>query len=280
MPHKTPHEQPTVVPYKNSQQQLVDDTIDILRDVDFDNASFLWTGGKEAQVIADLLLYSVGDTYEESPIPFVVIDTGNPFPEMELFRDKYVSKGSPGPESGIDSFHVMKYAAFVDGVLRNHDDPRGYHGEWDNSVSVPDDAPVDSLPDSPSEWTVEASCGAAKVVPMRRLIESGVDTLVTGRRSQDPITPGDKSQLNVVRRVSEPRPHTRINPLSDWSESNVYAYLKSESVPLCGLYTERGYRHTDSVCCTDDSTVGEHGEGGRDNEKLGRRKELEEMGYV
>lgn len=276
------------VPGDGSQQSLVESAISALREAvsgSSGDVAFLWTGGKEANVIADMLLYSVGDTHEGSPIPFITIDTGNHLDEMYSFRQEYTlpsgDKGADtvGPFTGVDDWRVIRNDGLLDGVIRNNNDPRGFHGEWDSSVNVPDDCPVNGLPKTSDGWGVEDSCGALKVVPMRKLIrDEGFETIITGRRSEDPLA---DDGLPVFNQRHTPAPHERVNPLSDWSEQNVYAYVKRETVPLPSLYTERGYRHTDAECCIDpDSQIGEYGEGGRDPEKRQAQERLEDMGYV
>lgn len=274
-----------VVPAKGSMQQRVDEAIYTLEDViEDEDALFLWTGGKEANVIGDLLLYAVGEPGNQE-IPWATIDTGNHFDEMREFRREYVaatgdqSASTTGPPGGV-AVRVERYDELLDRVIQNEDDPRGYHGRWDDSVDLPDPQSGMDLPRTPEEWDVPASCGALKVVPLRRLINGeGWSTIVTGRRGEDPLT-GDDGEFDVWKDRREPARHTRVNPLADWSEANVYAYIKQESVSLPTLYTEQGYRHTDSVCCTDEEQVGEYGEGGRDPQKLRDRQQLEDLGYV
>lgn len=274
-------------PADGSIMTKIQQSQDMLEDtVGSDDVCFLWTGGKEANVIADMLLYDIGRS-GRAPVPFVTVDTGNAYDEMYTFRERYVSatgdRGAEtvGPFNGIQRHSVVSADTLIDEVIQNDDDPRGYHGRWDATVELPDEDPVDGLPRSPAEWDVPASCGMLKVVPIRQLVtEHGFDTLITGRRGEDPLTPGDDDTLSMVREKSKPAPHTRINPLAGWGEEDVYSYIKKESVPLPDLYTEQNYRHTDTKCCTDDEQVSEYGEGGRDPEKQQAQDRLEEMGYV
>ncbi|MDY6774126.1 MAG: hypothetical protein SVS85_02900 [Candidatus Nanohaloarchaea archaeon] len=77
-------------PLEGSQTQRIAEAVSTLEDVVQDEeVIFLWTGGKEAQVIADLLLYEVGEEKGKSPIPFGIIDTGNQFDEIYEFRENY-----------------------------------------------------------------------------------------------------------------------------------------------------------------------------------------------
>lgn len=285
------------VPGEGHQQGKVQEALSVLREYADENAAFLWTGGKEANVVADMLLYAVGSSPGDAPVPFVTIDTGNGMPSIEKYREKYVAsegdKGAAtiGPETGIQDHYTIRYEEMLQNVIYNTNDPRGYHGTWDEIAGdVPDhDGELSALPETREEWDVPASCGALKVVPLRRLItgetdfgpDDGFDYLITGQRGDDPLSPGEDGALDTVVKKSSPARHTRVNPLADWTERNVYAYLKKESVALPLAYTEAGYRHTDASCCVDEETdIGEYGEGGRDPEKEEARDRLQKMGYV
>lgn len=315
MTWNNPPARPNVVPKRGCQQTHIEEAVGSLETaVSGDKSTaFLWTGGKEAQVIADLLLYAVGEAVEVSPVPFVIIETGNQFEAMKEFRQKYVAPegdngaATTGPPTGVSDVRTIRYDEMLEQVIHNPADPRGYHGEYgiaecphcgegllaaqtDADYECPDCGFEHTVPEkfrptlSKEEWGVPESCGALKIVPMRRVIEDyGFDTLITGRRSEDPLTPGKpkNDELDVFEERRSPAPHTRVNPLASWEEANVYAYLKAESVSLPSLYTEEGYRHTDMKCCVDhESDVGEYGEGGRDPEKVNNRAKLEQLGYI
>jgi len=271
-----------VTPVDGSIEQALREAIHVLDEAMEHNAVFLWTGGKEANVIADLLLYTIGERDEVSPVPFVTIDTGNHYNDMYEFRNQYVTPGGIGPQTGLANHDTKIYEDFVLQVLQNDDDPRGYHGRWDSTVSLPEEDLVDGIPRSPEEWNVASSCGTAKTVPIRQLIEQDSTHIITGRRGNDPLVAETDSDFSTITEKKQPLSHTRYNPLANWSEAFVYAYIKRESVPLCDLYTQKHFTHTDSVCCTDedDATAGEYGEGGRDPQKVQQREELEQMGYV
>lgn len=300
------------VPLEGSQTALIQEAVEVLREAADENALFLWTGGKEAQVIADLLLYSVHGDNETSPVPFGVIDTGNHFEEMYGFREEYLEVSGDqgadtvGPFTGIgNEVIVERHDDFLEHIIDNEYDPRGYHGEhsgeWkcpscgevaerDNKVVVCSGCgeettlhPVQRQNLSQDGWGVPESCGALKVVPIKRFIgDHGFDTLITGQRETDVlVNTEEQGELGLREERDEPVEHTRVNPLANWKEANVYAYIKQESVSLPTLYTEKGYRHTDAECCTEkDDGVSEYGEGGVDPEKIQARDRLQDMGYI
>ncbi|MFB6191635.1 MAG: phosphoadenosine phosphosulfate reductase family protein, partial [Candidatus Nanohaloarchaea archaeon] len=187
----------TPVPGEGSQTALIQEAIETLEEVveeDDGDTVFLWTGGKEAQVIADLLLYEVGPQEGVSPVPFGVIDTGNQFDEMYRFRRDFAEASGDqgadtvGPFNGIGNRIIIeKYEEFLDNIIRNEYDPRGYHGEHTGDWKCPACGEVAELNErekrvecgecgtntklkpvqrqnlKPGEWGVPESCGALKV---------------------------------------------------------------------------------------------------------------------
>lgn len=279
-------------------RQKVRKTKEILEDSVEENSILLWTGGKEAQVLADILVNKIGDKGEAS-IPFGVIDTGNQFKEMYNFRASYLE------DKDIDLISE-KFDEFLEKIINNPQDPRGYHGEhrgtWkcsncgssaelnekDHKIECSVCGSEDKLESiqrqnlKSEDWGVPESCGALKVEPLKSFVEDhGYEKLISGRRGEDTLVETDSSgEVEVEEEVENPVPHTRINPLSGWDASDVWAYIRSNNVPYCKLYNQ-GYNHTDSKCCTTKSgSVGEYGEGGRDAEKEAAKDALQDMGYI
>ena len=128
-------QRPNVVPGEGSQGALIERAIEALETAVEEDALFLWTGGKEAQLLADLLLYEVGEADECSPIPWGIIDTDNQFEAMYEFRAEYLRPtgdqgvDTVGPATGVDDVTVRRYDALLEEVIDNDDDPRGYHGD-------------------------------------------------------------------------------------------------------------------------------------------------------
>ncbi|MFB6209186.1 MAG: phosphoadenosine phosphosulfate reductase family protein [Candidatus Nanohaloarchaea archaeon] len=132
--------------------------------------------------------------------------------------------------------------------------------------------------------SVTESCGALKVEPLKKFVEDhNYDTLITGIRGSDMIAQENgETEIELIEQKKEPAKYTRVNPLKNWDEANVWAYLKAETVSYPELY-DQGYRHTDSKCCTskeDREGAQEYGEGGIDAEKQAAKEDLQDMGYV
>ena len=237
-------------------QERVDETVSLLQENIDDDTGLLWTGGSEAQVLAHMLL-----DFDED-IPFLTIDTGNQFESVYDFRERFASEN--------DFEWLVRGHEELLRAIESNRDPRDYHGQWNPSAHG--DAPL-----SEDEWTVERSCGQLKVVPMKSFInQDGFTTLITGQKRNDAAVSDD---LDPVSEEMKPATHTRINPLYDWTEEHVWAYLTFHFVEYPNAY-DNGYRHTDAKCCTGDDAVSEHGGEGFDPELEQAKERLQDMGYV
>lgn len=72
-------------------------------------------------------------------------------------------------------------------------------------------------------------------------------------------------------------PHTRVNPILDFTEEDVWAYIKKYDLPFCTLYNE-GYRSLGCMPCTVKNPSGSE-RGGRSKEKEEIMGQLRQLGY-
>lgn len=86
----------------------------------------------------------------------------------------------------------------------------------------------------------KACCAARKVLPLKRKL-AGKKAWVTGLRATQSVT------RSALRRITYDTAHdlVKFNPLIDWSESEVWAYLRARGVP----YNELHDRHYPSIGC-------------------------------
>lgn len=221
---------------------LIDESVSALQTANEVGAGLLFTGGKDSMVILDLWRRRVGGDHP----PLLVIDTGNQFEEIYTFRDDLAD------EWGLD-YDVRRNEEFIEGVIENDDDERGY--AWDGPKT-------------------DACCGALKIDVIGDFITDGYDTLIVGRRSADV---GHDLPIHDEN-YREPVPHDRIHPLAKWSDAHISAYIKKFRVPLPSLYAQ-GYEHTDCVDCT---RAGEEGDdwSGQSQEAKQQLQNLRDMGYM
>jgi len=100
-------------------------------------------------------------------------------------------------------------------------------------------------------------CGMRKVEPLRRAL-AGKRAWLTGMRRSQAATRADVS-LEETDAVHGLR---KFNPLADWSEDEVWAYIRRHDVPYNPLY-DQGYRSIGCAPCTRPVVAGEDARAGR-----------------
>jgi phosphoadenosine phosphosulfate reductase len=114
------------------------------------------------------------------------------------------------------------------------------------------------------EWGMRASlenrhfcCQVRKVTPLGKIL-AGKSAWVTGLRSSQSVT---RSDLRVLE-YDEKFGLLKINPLFDWSEDNLSAYIKKYGLPLNPLY-DKGFKSIGCAPCTRAVKEGEDIRAGR-----------------
>ena len=97
----------------------------------------------------------------------------------------------------------------------------------------------------------------------------GIDYLFTGSKKEDP----EEEKLNNT--IQEGNPMV-IYPLADFTESEIWEYIKENNLPHCSLYT-KGYTHLDCAPCTPAVSITKPSEE-TDSEEV--MKKLKQLGYV
>lgn len=116
----------------------------------------------------------------------------------------------------------------------------------------PDAARVEALERAKGFYSFRASvedrkecCAVRKVEPLRRAL-AGADAWVTGLRRAQAVTRGG---LRKIERDDANGGILKLNPLADWSEEDVWAYVKKNGVPYNALH-DAGYRSIGCAPCT------------------------------
>ncbi|HTH76612.1 MAG TPA: phosphoadenylyl-sulfate reductase [Trinickia sp.] len=100
-------------------------------------------------------------------------------------------------------------------------------------------------------------CEIRKVEPLNRAL-AGVDAWVTGQRREQSVT---RTELHEEEHDAA-RDIAKYNPLADWTEGEVWAYLKAYDVPVNPLHA-RGYPSIGCEPCTRAVRPGEDSRAGR-----------------
>lgn len=100
-------------------------------------------------------------------------------------------------------------------------------------------------------------CDIRKVVPLAAAL-ANADAWITGQRREQSVT---RSDLDF-HELDEARGISKYNPLFDWSEQEIWAYVKRYSVPVNALHYQ-GYPSIGCDPCTKAIRVGEDPRAGR-----------------
>ena len=103
----------------------------------------------------------------------------------------------------------------------------------------------------------KACCEVRKVEPLNRAL-LGAQAWITGQRRAQAAT---RKEL-PVREADEARGLVKFNPLSDWSEADIWTYIRRYAVPVNALHFE-GYPSIGCQPCTRPVTLGEDIRAGR-----------------
>jgi len=100
-------------------------------------------------------------------------------------------------------------------------------------------------------------CHIRKVEPLNRALQ-GKEAWVTGQRREQAVTRHDLK----LQEHDAARGIVKFNPLADWSEDDVWAYIRAFDVPYNALH-DQGYRSIGCAPCTRPTVAGEDVRAGR-----------------
>ena len=103
----------------------------------------------------------------------------------------------------------------------------------------------------------DACCGIRKVEPMREAL-TGVDCWVSGIRREDSQTRAAAAKFGWDKRFGL----WKINPLADWTEKDVWNYIREHQIPYNSLH-DKGYPSIGCTHCTKPVAPGEDPRAGR-----------------
>jgi len=103
----------------------------------------------------------------------------------------------------------------------------------------------------------KACCGARKIKPLNAAL-LGADAWITGQRREQSTT---RTELNFEE-LDDARGIAKFNPLFDWTEADIWAYIKQENVPIHPLHL-KGFPSIGCEPCTRQVKKGEDIRAGR-----------------
>ena len=190
---------------------------------DFSPAGLANSLGAEDMVLTDLIVK------DKLPIDIFSLDTGR------LPTETYDLMGRLKRHYGLLLTLYYPNHANVEAFTRAH----GINGFYDSVENR------------------KACCHARKVEPLQRALK-GKKAWITGMRAEQSET---RAEL-PVRAFDAGNGLEKFNPLADWTEQEVWAYIRSRDVPYSKLH-DKGYPSIGCAPCTRAIQPGEHVRAGR-----------------
>ncbi|MFN4286456.1 MAG: sulfate adenylyltransferase subunit CysD [Lacibacter sp.] len=203
----------------NYLQQLEAESIYILREVaaQFERPALLFSGGKDSITLVQLACKAFAPG--KMPFPLVHIDTGHNFPEVLEFRDSLVQ--TMGAE-----LIVRKVEDTI--RKRNLAEPKGKFASrnWLQTYT---------LLDTIEEFGFDACIGGARRDEEKARAKERIFSVRNEFGEWDP-----KLQRPELWSIYNGRIHkgenVRVFPISNWTELDVWSYIKSENISLPSIY--------------------------------------------
>ena len=203
----------------NHIQQLESEAIFVLREVaaQFDNPVMLFSGGKDSIVMAHLASKAFHPA--KLPFPLLHVDTGHNFEETISYRDQFVEK--------IDARLVV--AKVQDSIDKSRVvEEKGQFASRNALQTV-------TLLDALEEGNYDAALGGGRRDEEKARAKERFFSHRDSFGQWDPKN--QRPELwNIFNGRKEHGEHFRVFPLSNWTEMDVWQYIRMENIPIPGLY--------------------------------------------
>lgn len=200
-------------------KQLESEAIYILRETaaQFERPVLLFSGGKDSIVMTHLAMKAFWPA--KIPFPLLHVDTGHNFPETITYRDDLVA--SLGASLVIGSVE----AAIADGRVVEE---KGANASR-NLLQI------QTLLDALEEGQYDAAMGGARRDEEKARAKERFFSHRDEFGQWDPKN--QRPELwNIFNGRMEQGEHFRVFPLSNWTEMDVWQYMKAENIDLPSLY--------------------------------------------
>jgi len=198
---------------------LESEAIFIIREVasEFEKPCLLFSGGKDSILILNMAIKAFAPA--KVPFPIMHVDTGHNFPEVIAFRDKMVE------QHGLNLIVASVQDAIDSGKVTEDTGPKASRNRLQ----------ITALLDGIEEHKFDALFGGARRDEEKARAKERIYSFRDEFGQWDPK--GQRPELwNLYNGRHKPGEHMRIFPISNWTELDVWTYIKEEEVEVPNIY--------------------------------------------
>ena len=205
--------------------ELEAEAIYIMREViaECENPVMLYSIGKDSSVMLHLAKKAFYP--EKPPFPFMHIDTTWKFREMITFRDMIFK------EYGFDLIVYTNQQGVADGI-----------NPFDHGSAYTDIMKTQALKDALDKYKFDAAFGGARRDEEKSRAKERIFSFRNSEHAWDPKN--QRPELwNLYNTKINKGESIRVFPISNWTEKDIWNYIKQEEIPIVPLYfaAEREY---------------------------------------
>jgi sulfate adenylyltransferase subunit 2 len=199
--------------------ELADEAIYILRETaaQFERPAILFSGGKDSIVVTHLAVKAFAPA--RVPFPLLHIDTGHNFPETLTFRDQLVAS------LGLNL--VVKYVQHSIDAGRVRDETGKYASR--NVLQTV------TLLDAIDELKLDACIGGARRDEEKSRAKERIFS-VRNEFGQWDASRQRPELFSILNGRISPGEHVRVFPISNWTELDVWHYIRQQNIDLPSIY--------------------------------------------
>jgi sulfate adenylyltransferase subunit 2 len=198
---------------------LIDESVTIIREVaaEFERPVMLFSGGKDSVVMLHLAVRAFSPA--RVPFPVMHVDTGHNFPEVIEFRDRAVA------DLGVNLVVASVQASIDAGRVQDAVGPRASRNPLQTVT----------LLDAITKHRFDAVFGGARRDEERARAKERVYSFRDSFGQWDPKT--QRPELwGLYNGRHRPGEHFRIFPLSNWTELDIWRFVREYDIALPSIY--------------------------------------------
>jgi sulfate adenylyltransferase subunit 2 len=200
-------------------ERLESEAVHILRETaaQFERPVLLFSGGKDSITLAHLARKAFRPG--RIPFPFLHIDTGHNFPETLTFRDEFVAR------LGVN----LIVRTVEDSIKAGRAvDEKGKFPSRNRQQAV-------TLVDAIAELRLDACIGGGRRDEEKARAKERIFSVRDEFGQWEPRR--QRPELwNILNGRIQPGENIRVFPLSNWTELDVWQYIREENIPLPSIY--------------------------------------------